>query len=434
MSDERTAPAGPMAGLRIIELAHERGDWAGKLFADAGAEVIKVEPPGGDATRGYAPFIDDTPDGEHEGERSLYFWHNNTSKRGVTLDLELEQGRELFARLVRGADMLIESEPPGRMAALGLDYDDLRGDNAGLIMVSITPFGRDMPRSAEAATDLTLLAGGGPGWSCGYDDHSLPPVRGGGNQGYQTGCHFAVLSALVALLHRDATGVGQHIDVNMHAAANVTTEAGSYHWLVAEETVQRQTGRHAGVNLTQPSQVLCSDGRYVNSGFPARRPEQFRLIHEWMGALGIRDDFELAPLIEVAMERQAFNFQQLAEDEELRAIVGAAREAMNFIATRLTAYEFFTGCQQRGFQVGIIYSPEEVMEDPHFVERGFPVQVEHPEFGRTVTYPGAPYQFKKTPWAIQRRAPLLGEDNEAVYGDLGLSAEEIAGLSATGVI
>jgi crotonobetainyl-CoA:carnitine CoA-transferase CaiB-like acyl-CoA transferase len=148
-----------MAGLTIVELANERGDWAGKLLADTGAEVIKVEPPTGDATRRYAPFLDDEQGGDLEGERSLYFWHNNTSKRGVTLDLDRKEGRALFVRLVESADMLIESEPPGRMAALGLDYPDLQPSNAGLIMVSITPFGRDMPRSGEAATDLTLFAG-----------------------------------------------------------------------------------------------------------------------------------------------------------------------------------------------------------------------------------------------------------------------------------
>ena len=100
------------------------------------------------------------------------------------------------------------------------------------------------------------------------------------------------------------------------------------------------------------------------------------------------------------------------------AIFGAGRSAMNFLAARLTAYEFFTGGQQRGFQIGIIYAPEEVLEDPHFVARGFPVEVDHPELERTVTYPGAPYQLLGSPWRIRRRAPLLGEDNERVFAEL----------------
>ncbi len=212
-----------MHGLRVIELCEEIGEFAGKLLADMGADVIKVEPPGGSRTRSYAPFLDDVP----HPDRSLFFWHYNTSKRSVALDLDGEEGREAFRKLVAGADVLVEDRAPGWLAERGLDYDDLRGDNPGLIHCAITPFGRSGPRAGDPATDLTILAGGGPVWSCGYDDHSIPPVRGGGNQGYQTGCHWALISILTAVLYRDGGGDGQFIDVNLHAASNVTTEAGS---------------------------------------------------------------------------------------------------------------------------------------------------------------------------------------------------------------
>ena len=136
MTAERAAgPRGALTGLRVVELCDERGAFAGKLLADMGAEVIKVEPPAGDATRRYGPFLDD----DAGIERSLYFWHYNTSKLGVTLDLDQEAGRGLFRRLVAGAGMLIESERPGRLADRALDYPDLRPLNPALIMVSITP-------------------------------------------------------------------------------------------------------------------------------------------------------------------------------------------------------------------------------------------------------------------------------------------------------
>ena len=434
MTASDATPAGPMSGLRIIELSHERVEYASKLFADMGADVVKVEPPGGSPTRGYAPFLESGGEGVPREERSLYFWHYNTSKRGVTLDLDEERGRALFRRLAADADMLIEGEAPGLMAALGLDAGELREANDRLIYVSITPFGRSGPRADEAATDLTILAGGGPAWSSGYDDHSLPPVRGGGNQGYHTGCHFAVMSALVALLHRDRTGRGQHIDVNMHAAANITTEAGSYTWLVAQQTVQRQTGRHAAVSPTQSSQVRCADGRWVNSGFPARRPEQIRVMYDWMKSLNLLERFDETAILEIAMARDSIDLRRLRDDEELQAFVRAGRNAMALLAASMPAYDYFTGCQERGFQVGIIYSPEEVIEDPHFVARGFPVAVEHLEVGRTVTYPGAPYRFERSPWQISRRAPLLGEHNDEVYAGLGLAAEEIGSLRRAGAI
>ena len=150
--------SGPLADLRVVELCSERGAWAGKLLADMRADVVKVEPPGGDRTRTYPPFLDDEPG----PERSLYFWHYNTSKRGVTLDLESDAGRDAFRRLAARADILLEDRDPGVMAALGLDFPDLQPSNERLIYVSITPFGRNAPRANEPANDLTILAGGGP--------------------------------------------------------------------------------------------------------------------------------------------------------------------------------------------------------------------------------------------------------------------------------
>jgi crotonobetainyl-CoA:carnitine CoA-transferase CaiB-like acyl-CoA transferase len=117
--------------------------------------------------------------------------------------------------------------------------------------------------------------------------------------------------------------------------------------------------------------------------------------------------------------RDSLDLSKLAEDPELTAIFGAGREAQNLIASRLSAYDFFIGSQQRGLPVGIIYAPEEVIEDPHFVERGFPVEVEHPELGRSFVYPGAPYRFERSPWQISRRAPRLGEHNAEILGALG---------------
>ena len=146
----------PLTGLRVVELCDERGAFAGKLLADAGADVVKVEPPTGDATRGYEPFLED-----HEGrERSLWWWLYNTSKRGVTLDLEEEAGREVFRRLVARADVVVESQPPGRLAGWGIDYEDLRESNPALIWASITPFGRTGPRFPRISDGSDALGGG----------------------------------------------------------------------------------------------------------------------------------------------------------------------------------------------------------------------------------------------------------------------------------
>lgn len=421
---------GPLSDLRVVEIAHERSDFAGKLLADMGAQVVLVEPPEGASTRSYPPFLDDEPG----ADRSLYWWHYNTSKLGVTADLRSPDGRALFRKLVDEADLLIEGEDPGTLSDRELDYDELSGTNPGLIMVSITPFGRACPRSREQATDLTLLASGGAVWSNGYDDNEVPPIRGEGNQALHTAGHYAVMAAMVAVLDRAHTGAGQHVDVNMHAAINVTTEAATYEWLVAKRVVRRQTGRHAGVEPSMPTQVRCADGRYVNTGVPPRTPEEFGRLRDWMLDLQLEKEFPEIFLLEMGMRRESIDLSMIGQDEELTAIFGAGREAANLIASKLAAYEFFIGSQERGMPVGIIYSPDEVVDDEHFRARGFLVDVPHPELGRTFEYPGAPYAFGISPWAIRARAPLLGEHNAEVYGKLGVTADELAELDRKAVI
>ena len=340
-----------LTGVRVLELSGERIAFAGKLLADMGADVILIEPPGGDPARAFPPFVDDRPG----PDRSLWWWHHHTSKRGVVIDLETPEGREQFRALAAGADILLESEPAGRLAALGLDYEDLKADCPGLVFVSMTPFGRTSPNAAVPATDLTLLAGAGPAWSCGYDDHSLPPVRGGGGQGYHTGCHFAVLSALTAYFWKLSSGEGQVVDVSMHQASNVTTEAASYSWLVAGQTVQRQTGRHAATILTQETQVMCRDGRWVNTGVAARTPREYAAIHSWIVDLKLEAAFPEVVFLEMgaAMETP-LTYDRIGADEEATAIFMAGRDALGVIAAAVDADDFFVGFQTRGFPVGAI--------------------------------------------------------------------------------
>jgi crotonobetainyl-CoA:carnitine CoA-transferase CaiB-like acyl-CoA transferase len=422
--------AGALDGLVVVELAHERCAFAGKLLADMGADVIVVERPGGCPTRRHAPFAD----GDEHPEKSLHWWYYNTSKRGVTLALEREGGRALFEQLLATADILLEGETPGALARLGLDDARIRELAPDLIHTSITPFGRNSERSHEPSTDLTILAGGGPVWSCGYDDHSIPPVRGLGNQGAAIGAHYAVMSILTAVLYRMASGEGQHIDVSQHACANVTTEMASYHWLVQQGTVQRQTGRHALEQPSMESQIRCADGRYVCTGVPPRFPHEFARLHAWVLELGLEEQLPETLFLEMGAQRDFIDLSAIGSDDEITAIFGAGREALALIAANVPAYDFFMGAQRAGLAVGVIYAPEEVLSDPHFVERGFPVEVDHPELGRAFVYPGAPYQFEKTPWQLSRRAPQLGEHNGEVFGVLGLDDAALEKLRADGSV
>ena len=409
-SHERSV--GALAGVRVVELAREPIAWAGKLLADMGADVILVEPPGGDPSRNYPPFLDDEPG----PDRSLYWWHYHTSKRGVVADLDGEAGRERFRALMATADVLLEAEPRHRLGARGLDYDDLKLIRPELVHVAVTPYGRNDPKSDLPFTDLTIMAASGPPWSCGYDDHSLPPIRGP-MQGYHTASHFAVLSVLTALLHRGAGGPGQFIDVSMTAASNVSTEAASHTWLVAQKTVQRQTGRHASVSPSRETQQECADGRHANTGVPPRRPHEFAALLGWLQGLGLDAELPEAVFLEMGANWEGtFDLAKIGRDDEITAIFGAGRDALKLIASKVSAQEFFVGCQRAGLAVGVVNSPEEAFEDPHFKARGFHVPVAHDDIGRTVIYPGAPYALSASPWAISRPAPKLGEHDAEVFG------------------
>ena len=284
--------------------------------------------------------------------------------------------------------------------------------------MSVTPFGHRVDLDAPM-TDLTILAQGGVVWNNGYDDHSLPPVRPLAEQSQHIAGLFAACGALIAVLHRDVHGVGQHVDVSMVAAANVTTEQASVFWLVAQTLVQRQTGRHAAPMQTLAAQIRSADGHYVCTGFPPHTRKDYETVLDWLVSLGLEDEFPETFFLQFGIDRGGVSFRDLGTDPEMDAIYGAGREALSFIASRLSGLEFFLGAQERDLQCGVVYAPEEAMADAHFVARGFPVAVHHPELGRDVTYPGAPFRDPEGSWQIRRRPPLVGEHTAEVLAELG---------------
>jgi crotonobetainyl-CoA:carnitine CoA-transferase CaiB-like acyl-CoA transferase len=410
-----TAP-GALTGVRVVELASEHGAFAGKILADLGAEVILVEPHGGHASRRFGPFLDDVPG----PERSLWWWHYNTGKLGVTLELHDPADGLRFKEIVASCDVVLEGEAPGRLSTLGLDYEDFAPDRPDLVWTSITPFGRMGSRAREPATDLTILAGAGSAWSCGYDDHQTPPVRPGGNQAYHTACLWAVEGTMAALYVGQTLGIGQRVDVSMHAATNVTTEAATYEWLVAGATVQRQTFRHAAVRVTPQRILIAADGGELIVALP-RYAQEFRAVANWIAELGLVDEIGEYFLLEMGIERGGVVVAEVETDPMAATIYEAGSDALRALAERLPAKTFFLEAQRRGLPAGILYAPEEVIEDEHFIARGFPVEIHHDDLGRSFTYPGAPFRATESPWQLRTRAPHIGEHNERVIEVLGLS-------------
>lgn len=421
MSGTPGVPAGPLAGLRVLELADEKGQFCGKLLGDLGADVVKIEPPGGEACRHVGPFLDDLP----HPERSLSFWYYNTSKRGITLDLKRRDGAALFRRLVAGADVLLETSPPGFLASLGLGYDTLRQDNPGLVMCSLTPFGQTGPWRDFVSADLLHMAAGGEMASCGYDEADMPgapPIAPGGGNAWHMGCHYAYMGIMAALVHRTVSGQGQYVDVSIHEACALTTESAIANWIYRGEVLRRQTGRHHAAGPTPRTQFLAADGVYVcaliSGGLNPRNVKNLAALMDQYGMAGDLKDPKYEDPAVVAASTTHIIDGLLAD----------------FIAS-LPAEEVYHAAQERGFTWGAVRAPEALLDDEHLQDRGFWKQVEHPELGRSFTYPGEAAIFNGTPWRIACRAPLVGEHNEDVYcGDLGLSRGDLTVLAENGVI
>jgi crotonobetainyl-CoA:carnitine CoA-transferase CaiB-like acyl-CoA transferase len=413
--DAATLP-GPLAGLRVLELADEKGQFCGKLLGDLGADVVKIEPPGGEPNRHVGPFLDDIP----HPERSLSFWHYNTSKRSITLHLATADGRQIFSRLAGTADVILETFRPGFLASLELGYESLREQNPRLIMCSLTPFGQTGPWRDYLSSDLLHMAAGGEMASCGYDEADVadaPPIAPGGGNAWHMGCHFAYMGIMAALVHRTVAGQGQYIDVSIHEACALTTEAAIANYVYRGEVLRRQTGRHHAAGATPRTQFRAKDGTYVCALVGGRlNPKFVRDLAELLDSYGMAGDLK-----DPKYQDQAFitaNTSHIIDDL-----------VADFIAS-LPAEEVYHAAQARGFTWGAVRAPEMLLDDGHLHDRGFWKQVEHPEIGRSFVYPGEAAIYNGSPWRISRRAPLVGEHNTEIFCDeLGLSRGELLVLA-----
>lgn len=413
-----------LAGLRILDLTNLKGAMCAKLFGDMGADVIKIEPPEGDATRRIGPFLDGQPhrrgnvsSTRHEtldmfplSERSLLFWFYNTSKRGITLDLNQPAGQELVKQLAAKADVLVESAAPGTLARLGLGYDDLKQTNPNLVFTSITPFGQTGPYQAYRSSDMVAEALGGMIWTNGFPDE--PPLHALGLQAYHSASFFAAIGTLLALLARESLGEGQWVDVSMQEAVAGAVEhvAPFYHQGLGIES------RRGSLHWSRYFRVAqCRDGYVMHCSLG-----DWTSLVEWVKGDGKAQDLEDAHWEDLVYRREhAEHLFDILDDW----------------AKDYSVAELMEGAQLRRIPYAMVRPPEALVDDPQLNDRDFFSPIEHPELGRTVQYPGGPIHFTTTPWRIARRPPLLGEHNSEVYsGELGLEADGLSALKQAGVI
>ena len=410
--------SGVYDGLTVVELADRKNQWAGKLLADGGGRVIQVEPPGGGPGRWCGPFVDDKVD----PDRCLDYWWYNTGKQSVALDIGRQPGQDLLRRLLARADVFLESTAPGTLAAHGLDYASV-SSNRALIYASLTDFGQDGPWRDHQMNDTAHLALGGHMASSGYSDPSAPPIGGQGHQAWHMGCVFALHGITLALFDRMTTGEGQYIDVSIHDACSIGTEAAVPEWMYNGATLYRQTGMHAAVRRQPDLELPTADGMYViavNQSFGDRGWAQ---LVEWMEEKGVAGELTDPKYRDEAV-RMADYRQGTAVRDGIRRLIGACK-----------GEELFHRAQSYGISWGLVRAPEENYDVPHYRERGFWRDVEHPEIGRAVPYPRGPFMAEGLDIAPRGRAPHLGEHTRLVLtSDLGLPAAQIDALAAAGVI
>jgi crotonobetainyl-CoA:carnitine CoA-transferase CaiB-like acyl-CoA transferase len=262
--------------------------------------------------------------------------------------------------------------------------------------------------------------------SCGYDTIAgSPPIRPTEHHSFHIGGHYGAVGTLLALLHAEATGTGQYVDVSIHEACACTTEVAVPYALLGEGPLLRQTGRHAAAQPTEPWQYPALDGRQVLLYGLARNDRDWNRMVDWaeeQGCVGALRDPELRD----PQKRQLGSGHEVTS----RMLQDLAK-----LASSLPGETAYRGGQERGAAWGMIRSPDENLADPHWSDRGFFVSVEHEPIAGNVIYPGAPYQLSATPWAMGRRAPHLGEHTSTILReDLKLSVADTVALSGAGVI
>lgn len=403
----------------VLDLADEKGALAGKVLGDLGAYVIKIEPPAGDTTRRIGPFYQNRED----LETSLYWMAYNTSKRGVTLNLEHPKGREIFSELVKKADFVIESFPPNYLENLGIDYPQLKEIAPHVIMASITPFGRTGPYKDYKASDLITMSMGGVVFITGQEDR--PPLRLALNQSYVlAGIHCAA-SCLTALTFRRSTGLGQHIDISIQECVATTLWSSIPIWEFLGINEPRM-----GNKGTYGKFVFMREVWQCKDGYVVRLPIG--------GIWGARDWSGLASWMEedgVIGSLKGIDWEKMDTAELTQELVDNWERDMARFFLLHTKDELEEGAAKRGIKLIGIKTIPEIVNSPHLRARGYWKEVYHPEFDRSFAYPGFYFLSNETSHGPRSRAPLLGEHNYEVYQDrLGLSVAEIDELKRQGVI
>jgi crotonobetainyl-CoA:carnitine CoA-transferase CaiB-like acyl-CoA transferase len=410
---------------RVLDLTDEKGFICGKALGDLGADVIKIEKPGGDPSRSRGPFYHDIPD----PEKSLYWFAFNANKRGITLDIEKADGREIFKELVKKADVVVESFHPGYMDKIGLGYSVLSQINPGIVMTSISGFGQEGPYRDYKDHDIAVWAMSGFMYVAGEPDR--PPLTPSYPHGHLVGAMNGAVGTMVALYHRRLTGRGQQVDASSHQglcfAISVETKVP---WAMNRVAPSRQGRDRVSVfakdgDMMVPLLWECKDGSLAfTMWFGPAWIDSNKYLLEWIKSDGI----DPGVLGRWDWETEDWSHHTLEEAEEVI-------EILKKFFRKHTKMELLEVALQKRIMLTPLLTPKEQLEFPQLVERDFFTEVEHPELGTKIIYPGAFMKPGAKSCGIRFRAPLIGEHNDEVYKkEMGMSTEELVALKQRQVI
>jgi len=413
-----------LSPYKALDLTDEKGFLCGRILGDFGVDVIKVEPPGGDPSRKKGPFYHDIPD----PEKSLLWLAYNANKRSITLDIETSDGRELFKRLVRKADFVIESFPPGHMDEIGLGYTVLNEVNPAIILTSITPFGQTGPWRDYKGSDIALWALSSYMYVEGDADRS--PVRFSAPQSYLNAALEAAIGTLTAHHYRQLTGEGQWVDVSAQQALIITNLQNQQYWNLAGFNPKRAGPcvHRSGVTWAYQRRIWqCQDGFvcFILMAGATGAPGNEALT-EWMDSEGLAPD---------CMKQTNWAAYNIRADEISAEDYEEITKALTAFFSGHTKAELYGEAIKRRIPLFPCSTIEDLRHDEHLNSRGFWTDVDHPELEDTLVYPRPCMLLSESSCEIRRRAPLIGEHNQDVFGEvLGLPKEDLVVLKQAGVI
>jgi benzylsuccinate CoA-transferase BbsE subunit len=405
---------------RALDLTDEKGFLCGKILADLGADVIKIERPEGDLSRKMGNFWHDIPD----PEKSLYWFAYNSNKRGITLNIETADGREIFKKLVKTADFVIESFTPGYMDKLGIGYSNMNKLNKGIIWASITPFGQEGPYHEYKDSDIVVMGMSGTMYQTGERDEA--PLHISMPQAYLHAGADAAVGSMIAYYHREKTGQGQYVDVSLqHSAA--WFQANAIPTFELSGGILRRAGAfRVGMskNVGQRQVWPCKDGYvFFNVIGGKQGAKLLKALTEWMDSEGMATEYLL--------NKDWDNFDMFTVGIEEMANI---QEPIGEFFKAHTSKELWNGAVPRQISLGPLSSMQDLLEDEGLQGRNFWKEIEHSELGTTITYPGQFVQSSEEDYSTRFRAPLIGEHNEEVYSSIGLTREELLILKQAGII